>query len=606
MLSCPQFSITVQPPSSPSPGRATEQQCLNLLHSTSSLPKLLQALAFLLKSGLHSNLLVLTRFAAAAGFLGPVATATAAALLFSPCYSPLHLYDSFLLNTVLQSLSPSPLHPLSLFSLMLRLRLSPNHFTFPFLLKAIAALPSPLPAASLVHASALRFGLVRDSFVQNTLIHAYAAAGGVAALDLARKVFDETPKSSPVTFSAMIGGYILSGRSNDAVALFRQMQLTNIRPDDVTILTILSACVDLGALDLTEWLKSYIERVKIPKSLYLCNALVDALAKCGDVDSAMEVFDEMPERNIVSWTSVIDGLAMHGRGVEAVQVFEDMKNTGVEPDAVAFIGVLKACSHGGLVRDGRRYFNSMTREFEIEPRIEHYGCMVDLFSRAGKVEEAMEFVRAMPIKPNPVIWRTLIAACRVYGRLELGEKVTKQLIKEEPLYGSNYILLSNFYALNRRWEKKWEIRKSMEGQGMRKVPGFSSFELNGEIYEFVAGGEKKKLSQFQEIYEMVEEIAKKLKGAGYMATTSEILLDIDEEDKEDALHWHSEKLAIAFALLKTPPGTKIRIVKNLRVCGDCHSATKFISKVYQREIVVRDRSRFHCFKDGICSCKDFW
>lgn len=424
------------------------------------------------------------------------------------------------------------------------------------------------------------------------------------AIESARKVFDETPKKCPVTFSAMIGGYILSGRSSDAVALFRQMQLTNIRPDDVTIMTVLSACIDLGALDLTEWIKFYMEREKMTKSLCLCNALVDALAKCGDVDGAMEVFNEMPERNIISWTSLIDGLAVHGRGVEAVRVFEAMKNAGVEPDDVAFISVLKACSHGGLVSDGRCYFDSMTREFGIEPRIEHYGCMVDLFSRAGMVEEAMQFVRAMPIKPNPVIWRSLISACRVHGRLELGEKVTKQLIKEEPLYGSNYVLLSNFYALNKRWEKKWEIRKSMDHQGMHKVPGFSSFELNGAIYEFVAGGEK--LSQYQDIYEMLEEIAKKLKKAGYMPTTSEILLDIDEEDKEDALHWHSEKLAIAFALLKTPSGTRIRIVKNLRVCGDCHSATKFISKVYQREIVVRDRSRFHCFKDGVCSCKDFW
>ncbi|XP_020571120.1 pentatricopeptide repeat-containing protein At4g21065-like [Phalaenopsis equestris] len=600
-----QLAITIQPPSSsPIPIRATEQQCLSLLHSTSSLPKLLQALTFLLKSGLHSNILILTRFAAAASFLGPSATAAAAALLFSPSHSPLPLHDSFLFNTALQSLSPSPLHPLPIFSLMLRLHLPPNHFTFPFLLKAIASLPSPLPAASQAHASALRFGLAGDSFVHNTLIHAYAAVRCVAALESARKVFDEMPKPCPVTFSAMIGGYILSGRSNEAVALFRQMQLTNIPPDDVTIMTVLSACVDLGALDLTHWIKFYVERMKMPKTLFLCNALVDALAKCGDVDGAVQLFDRMPEKNIVSWTSVIHGLAMHGRGVEAVRAFEAMKNADFEPDAVAFIGVLKACSHGGLVSDGRYYFDSMSRDFGVQPRIEHYGCMVDLFSRAGMVEEAMEFVGAMPIKPNPVIWRTLIAACRVHGKLELGERITKQLINQEPLYGSNYVLLSNFYALNKRWEKKWDIRKSMDQQGMRKAPGFSSFELNGEIYEFVAGGEK--LSHYQEIYEMVEEISKKLMGAGFMAATSEMLLDIHEEDKEDALHWHSEKLAIAFALLRTPPGTRIRIVKNLRVCGDCHSATKFISKVYHREIVVRDRSRFHCFKDGFCSCKDFW
>ncbi|KAK8954666.1 Pentatricopeptide repeat-containing protein [Platanthera zijinensis] len=589
--------------SAPSRRPCTELRCLSLLQSATSLPKLLQALAFLLKCGNQSNLLVLTRFAAASAVLGPGAAAAAASLLFSPSFSPLHLYDSFLLNTSLQSLSPSPLHPLPIFSLMLRLQLPPNHFTFPFLLKAISATPSPLASTSLVHCSALRFGFAGDSFVQNTLIHAYASAGG-AGLGLARKVFEDSPKTSPITFSAMIGGYVLHGRSNDAIVLFRQMQYAGIQPDYVTIMTALSACIDLGALDLAQWISSFVAKENIPKTLCLCNALVDALAKCGDVDGAMEVFDQMFERNIISWTSVIDGLAMHSRGMEAVRMFETMKASGVKPDAVAFIGVLKACSHGCLVSDGRHYFASMTTEFGLEPRIEHYGCMVDLFSRAGMVEEAMEFVQAMPIKPNPIVWRTLIAACRIHGNLQLGENVTKRLIKEEPLYGSNYVLLSNFYALSKRWEKKWEIRYTMGQQEMRKVPGFSMFELKGEIYDFVAGGEK--LSQHQEIYEMVEEIAKKLKRAGYVPTTSEMLLDIDDEDKEDALHWHSEKLAIAFALLKTLPGTRIRIVKNLRVCGDCHSATKFISKVYQREIVVRDRSRFHCFKDGACSCKDFW
>ncbi|PKA51948.1 Pentatricopeptide repeat-containing protein [Apostasia shenzhenica] len=587
--------------SSPSLSRAGEQRCLSLLLVSSSLSQILQSLAFLLKSGLQSNLLVLTRFAAAAAPLGPAATAVAAALLFS---SPsLLFYDSFLLNTALRCLSPSPFHPLHLFSFMLRLSLPPNHFTFPFLLKSVAALPSPLVSAALSHAASIRFGFAGDPLVQNTLIHAYGSSGD-AGLEPARKVFDETRKSNPVTFSSMIGGYVRSGRSNDAITLFRQMQLACVRPDDVTITTVLSACVNLGALEFAKWINSYIFRAQIPRSISLSNALIDALAKCGDIDAAMEVFNEMPERNIISWTSVIDGLAMHGRGDDAVRVFEGMKLARVQPDSVAFIGVLKACSHAGMVTAGRRYFESMTEEFGIEPRIEHYGCMVDLFSRAGIVEEAMGFLQSMPMKPNPVIWRTLIAACRVHGRLELGEKVTHQLIKEDPLYDSNYVLLSNFYALKRRWKKKWEIRTAMGQQGMRKAPGCSSLELNGEIYEFIAGGEK--LSMNPEIREMVEEIAKKLKSVGYVAATKEVLLDLDEEDKEEALNWHSEKLAVAFALLKTSPGTIIRVVKNLRVCGDCHSAMKFISKVYEREIVVRDRSRFHCFKDGVCSCKDFW
>ncbi|URE35011.1 PPR repeat [Musa troglodytarum] len=367
------------------------------------------------------------------------------------------------------------------------------------------------------------------------------------------------------------------------------MQGRGIQPDEITVILVLSACADLGALELVRWLGSYVERENIPKALPLCNALLDALAKCGDVDGAVALFERMHAKSIVSWTSVIDGLALHGRGNEAVRVFEMMKGAGVVPDGVAFISVLTACCHSGMVEEGRRYFDSMKSDFGIEPQIEHYGCMVDLFSRVGMVERALEFVRTMPMEPNPVIWRMLIGACRVHGRLELGERIAKNLLDKDPTHDSTYVVLSNLYALRRQWQKKWETRRAMSERGIRKVPGCSSVELNGEIYEFIAGDE----SQLKDrgVYEMLEEIGRKTN---------------DEEDKEDALHWHSEKLAVAFVLLNTPPGTRIRIVKNLRVCGDCHAAFKFIAKVYDREIVVRDRNRFHCFENGACSCKDFW
>ncbi|XP_010922338.1 pentatricopeptide repeat-containing protein At4g21065 [Elaeis guineensis] len=585
-------------------GQADERSCLALLQGCESLPKLLQAQAFLLKSGLQANPLVLAKFTSTASSLDAVDAATS--LLFHP-RATTHLYDDVLFNTVIRSHAnahrpESKQEAIFYYSLMLRGNLHPNKFTFPFLLKACAGLPSAHGIGSQVHASAVKFGFADDSYVQNTLIHMYSSS--TTGLDCARKVFDRNPKSSPVTWSAMIAGYVRSGLSNEAVTLFREMQVSRVRADDVVIITVLSACADLGALELARWLGSYVERERIPKSLSLCNALVDALAKCGDIDGAVAFFKRMPERSIVSWTSVIDGLAMHSRGSEAVCVFEAMKDAGVPPDDVTFISVLTACSHAGMVDEGCRYFDSMRSEFGLQPKIEHYGCMVDLFSRAGMVERAVEFVRTMPIEPNPVIWRTLVSACRIHGRLELGESINKQLLDKDPMNSSSYVMLSNVYALTRRWDKKWEIRKAMSKHGIRKVPGCSSVELDGEIYEFIAGDTSH--LQYKEIYEMVEEIGRKLKKAGYVPISSEVLLDIDEGDKEDALHWHSEKLAIAFMMLKTPPKTPIRIVKNLRVCADCHLATKFISKVYDREIIVRDRNRFHCFKDGFCSCKDFW
>ncbi|KAJ0983994.1 hypothetical protein J5N97_002350 [Dioscorea zingiberensis] len=414
-------------------GRAAEQACLSLLDSCNSVPKLLQAQAHLLKLGLHSNPLVLTKFTSTCSALDAISSATS--LLFSPLSSP-HLYDAFLFNTLIRSLAhshlpDSKLLAVSYFSLMLRRGLFPNKFTFPFLLKACAGVPSPHLLGPQAHAAAIKFSFGDDLFVRNTLIHMYACCAG--GLESARKVFDGLPKTSAVSWSAMIGGYVRSGLSNEAVTLFREMQISGVQPDEITVVAVLSACGDLGALELGKWIKSFVERERIPKTLPLCNALLDALAKSGDIDGALKLFVEMPDRSIVSWTSVIDGLAMHGRG-----------------------------------------------------------------------------------------------------------------------------------------------------------PG-------DELH-----------SKYKDVFEMVEEMGRKLKLAGYVPVISEVLLDIDEEDKEDALHQHSEKIAIAFALLRTAPGMTIRIVKNLRVCADCHSATKFISKVYDREIIVRDRNRFHHFKDGLCSCKDFW
>ncbi|URE35013.1 PPR repeat [Musa troglodytarum] len=395
---------------------------------------------------------------------------------------------------------------------MLRCRLLPNKFTFPFLLRACASLPEPTSVGAQVHACVVKYGYSSDPYVRNTLIHVYS--GAPSSLDSARDLFDRMPKTSPVTWCAMIGGYVRSGFSHKAVALFREMQGRGIQPDEITVILVLSACADLGALELVRWLGSYVERENIPKALPLCNALLDALAKCGDVDGAVALFERMHAKSIVSWTSVIDGLALHGRGNEAVRVFEMMKGAGVVPDGVAFISVLTACCHSGMVEEGRRYFDSMKSDFGIEPQIEHYGCMVDLFSRVGMVERALEFVRTMPMEPNPVIWRMLIGACRVHGRLELGERIAKNLLDKDPTHDSTYVVLSNLYALRRQWQKKWETRRAMSERGIRKVPGCSSVELNGEIYEFIAGDE----SQLKDrgVYEMLEEIGRKTKLAGYV------------------------------------------------------------------------------------------
>ncbi|KAL6215120.1 hypothetical protein ACLB2K_014551 [Fragaria x ananassa] len=563
--------------------REAEQSCLALLQLCDVVPKLTQIQAHIVKLGLRNNPLVLTKFAATASDLKAVDYASS--VLFSPD-SDTHLYDAFLFNTIIRAYAQTnhaKHNALWFYRVMVKGGVLPNKFTYPFVLKGCAGV-GDLNLGRSLHGSVVKYGFGDDVHVRNTLVHMYCSCGG--GVESARKVFDEMPGSDSVAWSAMIGGYVRVGWSSDAVEMFREMQMRGVRPDEVTMVSVLSACTDLGALELGKWVESYIEKEGIQKSVELCNALIDMFAKCGNVDKALKLFRRMSGRTIVSWTSVIDGLAMHGRGEEAVGLFEEMIGDGVEPDDVAFIGLLSACSHSGLVDEGKTYFSMMVERFGCVPKIEHYGCMVDMLCRAGHVKEALEFIRKMPIKPNPIVLRTLISACRAHGELKLGESITKELIRAEPMHESNYVLLSNIYAKMNHWEKKTKTREAMDKKGMKKIPGSTMIELDNEIYEFVAGDKSHK--QSKEIYEMVDEMGRKMKRAGYVPTTSEILLDIDEEDKEDALNRHSEKLAIAFTLLNTPPGTPIRIVKNLRVCDDCHSATKFISKIYNREIVTYD------------------
>jgi hypothetical protein len=246
----------------------------------------------------------------------------------------------------------------------------------------------------------------------------------------------------------------------------------------------------------------------------------------------------------------------------------------------------------------------MKEEYGITPRIEHLGCMVDLLGRAGKVEEAYDYIVTMPLEPNAVVWRTLLGACAMHKKLELGEAAWARLVELDPGHSGDYVLLSNLYAAVGRWADVHVLRKTMVKDGVRKNPGRSLVELRNSVYEFVMGDRSHPESE--QIYKMLAQIAERLRREGHIPRTSNVLADIEDEEKETALNYHSERLAIAFALLKSLPGTPIRIVKNLRVCGDCHMVIKLISKIYDREIIVRDRSRFHHFKGGSCSCKDYW
>jgi pentatricopeptide repeat protein len=294
--------------------------------------------------------------------------------------------------------------------------------------------------------------------------------------------------------------------------------------------------------------------------------------KCGRIEEAGLVFDRMPERNVISWTSIIAGYGNHG--------------------------------HAGLVDEGWHYFNSMIHNHCIEPKAEHYACMVDLLGRAGQLDEAVAFIRKMPFEPNVAVWEALLGACRIHHNMELGKLAAEFVFKLNPENPASYVLLSNIHAAAGRWGEVSNLRKLMTERGLKKEPGCSWIEIRKKVHAFLVGDRSH--SQTEEMYAMLDGLAGKMKEVGYMPDTNFVLHDLEEEQKECVLSHHSEKLAIAFGLINTPPGMSVKVFKNLRVCGDCHTSIKFISTITGREIIVRDANRFHHFKDGICSCGDYW
>ena len=280
-----------------------------------------------------------------------------------------------------------------------------------------------------------------------------------------------------------------------------------------------------------------------------------------------------------------------------------MKADGLVPDAYSFVALLSACSHAGLVDEGRQLFCVM-KDYGVKPTVVHYTCMVDLLGRAGLLEETKRFISSMPVEADAGTWGALLGACRTYGNAELGELAAKEVMKLEPADASLYVLLSNIYAAAGQWDQVSFTRHMMQERGIRKEPGESWIEISNKVHRFVVGDRSH--PEAKKIYDVLNNLSKKLKAEGYTPDTRLVLRNIDEEQTVHALCAHSEKLAIAYGLMHTPRGMPIRIYKNLRVCSDCHTATGFISKVTGQESVTRDANRFHHFKDGVCSCGDYW
>ncbi|KAM4107026.1 hypothetical protein ACJW30_04G109000 [Castanea mollissima] len=507
-------------------------------------------------------------------------------------------------NTMIRaySISNSPLEGFYMYREMKRQGLPVNPMSSSFAIKSCIKVSTLLGGVQ-VHARILRDGHQSDSQLLTTLMDFYSCC---EKCDEACNVFDEMSERDTVAWNVLISCCLRNNRTRDALGVFDIMQSESngCKPDDVTCLLLLQACAHLNALEFGERIHSYIDERGYSDAANLRNSLVAMYSRCGCLDKAYEVFKGMQNKNVVSWSAMISGLAMNGHGREAIEAFWEMQKMGVPPDDQTFTGVLSACSHCGLVDEGMMFFDRMSKEFGIVPNIHHYGCMVDLLGRAGLLEQAYRLIMSMGVKPDSTMWRTLLGACRIHGHVTLGEQVIEHLIELKAQEAGDYALLLNIYSSAGNWEKVLEVRKFMKEKAIETTPGCSTIVLKGVVHEFIVDDVSH--PRKDEIYAMLDEINQQLKIAGYVAEISSELHNLGAEEKGNALSYHSEKLAIAFGVLATPPGTTIRVAKNLRTCVDCHNFAKFLSGVYNRVVIVRDRARFHHFKEGRCSCNDYW
>jgi pentatricopeptide repeat protein len=456
--------------------------------------------------------------------------------------------------------SNTPWKSVQCYNQMVLTESEPDGFTYSFLLSACVRC-GLVREGEQVHAIVLAKGYCADVFVNTNLINFYADRGGVEQaryvfddmtqrsvvswnsilagyvrcgdFDAAMKVFDEMPIRNVVSWTTMIAGCAQNGKSVQALSFFGQMRRARVELDQVALVAALSACAELGDLKLGRWIHWYVQKRQQKPSVRLNNALMHMYASCGIIDEAYQMFTKMSRKTAVSWTIIIMAFAKQGLGKEALDLFKDMLSdgaakSGVRPDGTTFIGVLCACSHAGFAEEGRRIFESMIHTWRISPQIEHYGCMVDLLSRAGCLDEAYELIETMPFKPNDAIWGALLGGCRIHKNSELASRVANKLVAEldNTDQAAGYlVLLSNIYAFAERWQDVIAVRQKMIEMGVKKPPGQSWTQINGVVHNFVVGDMTHKHSSL--IYETLCEITEQARVEGYKPDITEILLDVE-------------------------------------------------------------------------------
>ncbi|XP_031505658.1 pentatricopeptide repeat-containing protein At5g61800-like isoform X2 [Nymphaea colorata] len=411
---------------------------------------------------------------------------------------------TFAWNTMIRTYTRCFTAP-SAFRFFIRMRRSlvpPDAHTFPFVLKACVLLQSIHPDAEQLFGEVPR----RDIVTCNTMIDGYVKSGEI---DCARQLFDDMPTRDVFSWGTILAGYAQNNRFGEVLTLFGLMVAGGVKPDNVAMVIVLSGCGQLEAFKQGRSVHSYIQRRNIRLDVFLYTGLIDMYAKCGCIDNAFRLFLESREKNLVTWNSMIMGMAMHGHAMQALNLFDDMQRAEIQPDSITFLGVLVACSHAGLVGLAWKYFASMDTVYKVVPELKHYGCMADLLGRAGLLREALEMIGTMPMKPDVFVWGGLLGGCRIHGNVEIAENAVKHLLELDPEDGGIYSIMANIYAAAHRWEDVASLRKMMNISGVRKVPGCSFVEVNGFMHEFIAAD--KLHPQIDETYRLLDGIKNHLK-----------------------------------------------------------------------------------------------
>ncbi|XP_028792918.1 pentatricopeptide repeat-containing protein At3g13880 [Neltuma alba] len=490
---------------------------------------------------------------------------------------------------------------LHLFSEMKRQGMKPSKFTFSSILKACIG-DETFEVGKQIHAQICKNNLQSDEFIGSALVDLYSFSGSI---EDGLRCFNSTPKLDVVSWTSMIAGSVQNGQFENALSLFHQLLASGIKPDEFIISSVMGACADMATARSGGQIQSYALKSGIANFTIVQNSQICMYAKSGDIDLAKQTFQETVSADVVSWSVLICSTGQHGFAREALQLFELMITTGIEPNQVTFLGVLTACSHGGLVEEGLQFFETMKKDYGIAASVKHNACIVDLLGRAGRLEDAQNFIFDSGFENDPVLWRALLSACKVHKDTVMAKHVADRVIELEPQAAASYVLLYNVYNEAGKEKPALEVRKLMQNRGVKKEPGISWIEVGSKVYSFVVGDHSHPMSQL--IYSRLEEMLEKIKRI--VSDNAKLPLSISGVElrgKTGLKGHHSEKLAVTFGILFLPKSAPVRVMKNLRVCSDCHTIMKLISEIEKREIILRDAIRFHHFREGSCSCKDYW